>query len=51
LQRPLIELDPDVIEVYSDLAHTLKSHILDELSWTSNDTATPSRSAPGATST
>jgi anti-sigma regulatory factor (Ser/Thr protein kinase)/N-acetylglutamate synthase-like GNAT family acetyltransferase len=51
LQRPLIELDPDAIKVYSDLAHALKSHILDELSWTSNDTATPSPSAPGATST
>jgi hypothetical protein len=51
LQRPLVALNPDAIKVYSDLATTLKSHILDELSWTSNDTATPSPSAPGATST
>lgn len=40
LQRPLVDLDPDAIHVYSDLAATLKSHILSELSWTSNATAT-----------
>jgi hypothetical protein len=51
LQRPLTPLDPDGIEVYSDLAVDLKSHILNELSWTSNGTETPSRSASGATST
>ena len=41
LQRPLVDLDADAIKVYSDLATSLKSHILDELSWTSNATATP----------
>jgi hypothetical protein len=51
LQRPLVELDPDGIETYSDLATTLKSHILEELSWTSTATATPSPSASAATST
>jgi len=51
LQYPFVEFDPDAIEVYSDLAITLKSHILDELSWTSNETATPSPSASAETST
>jgi hypothetical protein len=51
LQRPLVELDPDAIKAYSDLAATLKSHILEELSWTSNGTETPSPSASAATST
>ncbi len=41
LQLPLVSLDPDAIKTYSDLATTLKSHILDELSWTSNDTEKP----------
>ena len=50
LQWPLVQLDPDGIEVYSDLAADLKSHILSELSWTPNDTETPSPSARGATS-
>jgi hypothetical protein len=51
LQRPLVSLDPDAITVYSDLATTLKQHILEELSWTSNATETPLPSAPDATST
>ena len=51
LQRPLTQLDPVAIEVYSELAVDLKSHILNELSWTSNGTETPSRSASGVTST
>jgi anti-sigma regulatory factor (Ser/Thr protein kinase)/N-acetylglutamate synthase-like GNAT family acetyltransferase len=41
LQRPLVELDPDAIETYSELATTIKSHIMDELSWTSTATTTP----------
>ncbi len=51
VQSPLMELDPDAIEVYSDLAADLKSYILHELSWTPNATETPSQSAPDATST
>jgi anti-sigma regulatory factor (Ser/Thr protein kinase)/N-acetylglutamate synthase-like GNAT family acetyltransferase len=51
LQHPMVELDPDAIEGYSDLAADLKSHILNELSWIPNDTETPSQSARGATST
>ena len=41
LQRPLVELDPDAIKTYSELASTIKSHVLDELSWTSTATTTP----------
>jgi anti-sigma regulatory factor (Ser/Thr protein kinase)/N-acetylglutamate synthase-like GNAT family acetyltransferase len=41
LQKPLVDLDPDAIKVHSELATSLKSHILDELSWISNATATP----------
>ena len=41
LQRPLVELDPDAIKTYSDLATTIKSHILEELSWTSPAMETP----------
>ena len=51
LQYPLVELDPEAIKVYSDLATTIKSHILEELSWTSNGTETLSPSASAETST
>jgi anti-sigma regulatory factor (Ser/Thr protein kinase)/N-acetylglutamate synthase-like GNAT family acetyltransferase len=51
LQKPLVDLDADGIDVYSELAAALKTHILDELSWTSNATATPSPSASAETST
>jgi GNAT superfamily N-acetyltransferase/anti-sigma regulatory factor (Ser/Thr protein kinase) len=37
LQRPLIDLDPDDILVHSDLAHALKSHIGDELTWSTTE--------------
>lgn len=40
LQRPLERLDPDAMQVHSDLATMLKSNILQELSWSSNDTET-----------
>jgi anti-sigma regulatory factor (Ser/Thr protein kinase)/N-acetylglutamate synthase-like GNAT family acetyltransferase len=40
LQKPLVELDPDAIKVHSELATSLKSHILDELSWTSSTMTT-----------
>lgn len=32
LQRPFVDLDPDAIVVYSDLAHALKEHIMNEVS-------------------
>jgi anti-sigma regulatory factor (Ser/Thr protein kinase)/N-acetylglutamate synthase-like GNAT family acetyltransferase len=41
LQMPLVKLNPDALEVYSDLAVMLKSNIMKELSWSSNDTETP----------
>ena len=41
LQRPLVEIDPGAIVVYSDLAHTLKNRIVEELEWTTSATATP----------
>jgi anti-sigma regulatory factor (Ser/Thr protein kinase)/N-acetylglutamate synthase-like GNAT family acetyltransferase len=41
MQRPLVALDPADIRVYSDLAITLKSFILDELSWSTNGPETP----------
>jgi len=51
LQLPMVKLDPDAIEVYSDLAVMLKTNILEELSWSSKDTETLSPSGAGATST
>jgi len=33
LQKPLVELDPDDIQVYSELAHAIKSQIGSELQW------------------
>ena len=41
MQRPLVPLDPSEMNVYSDLAASLKSFILDELSWNTNGTETP----------
>jgi anti-sigma regulatory factor (Ser/Thr protein kinase)/N-acetylglutamate synthase-like GNAT family acetyltransferase len=41
LQKPMVELDPEAIKVHSELATSLKSHILDELSWTSSTMTTP----------
>ena len=40
LQHPLVDLDPEGITVFSELATTLKHNILDELAWTTNVTDT-----------
>lgn len=37
MQRPLIDIDPETILVHSDLAATLKTSILNELSWTTSE--------------
>jgi anti-sigma regulatory factor (Ser/Thr protein kinase)/GNAT superfamily N-acetyltransferase len=41
LQHPMVTLNPDAIEVYSDLAVMLKDHVMEDLSWNSNATKTP----------
>ena len=37
MQRPLVDLDPDHIDVFSDLAHALKARVAKDLSWTTTD--------------